>query len=193
MPERFESLAMPHIDAVYRAALALCGRTDQADDLVQVTYLKAWEKFRTFQEGTNCKAWLMRILRNSRIDQLRRQGLVQFLPLDEDALSAEHPQAPIRVGTDLGLPQENTAAAVPDAATMLESFSDQQVIEALAQLPPDQRLALLLADVERMDHQEIAAVLEVPVGTVKSRTSRARAALREKLLAHAKDLGFVKR
>lgn len=180
--ERFESLAMPHIDAVYRAALALCGRTDQADDLVQVTYLKAWEKFRSFQEGTNCKAWLMRILRNSRIDQLRRQGLVQFLPLDEDAPLA----------AKVGEGDEN-AAAVPDAATMLESFSDQQVIEALGQLPPDQRLALLLADVERMDHQEIADVLEVPVGTVKSRTCRARAALRQKLLAHAKDLGFVKR
>jgi RNA polymerase sigma-70 factor (ECF subfamily) len=187
LPERFESLAMPLIDAVYRAALALCGRADQADDLVQVTYLKAWENFRSFQEGTNCKAWLMRILRNSRIDQLRRQGLVKFQSLDEEMPLAEHPQA------DLGVPQENTAAAVPDVATMLERFSDQQVIEALGQLPPDQRLALLLADVERMDHQEIADVMEVPVGTVKSRTSRARAALREKLLAHAKDLGFVKR
>jgi RNA polymerase sigma-70 factor (ECF subfamily) len=184
--EQFESLAMPQIDAVYRAALALCGRPDQADDLVQVTYLKAWEKFRSFREGTNCKAWLMSILRNSWIDQMRRQGLVKFLPLDDEMPLAERPH------TDLGAPQADVPG-VPDAATMLESFSDQQVIQALGQLPPDQRLALLLADVERMDHQEIATVLELPVGTVKSRTSRARAALREKLLAHAKNLGFVKR
>ncbi len=178
MRERFESLAMPQIDAVYRAALALCGRADQADDLVQTTYLKAWEKFRSFREGTNCNAWLMRILRNSWIDQLRRQGLVNFLPLDEEApLADRHPQE------DLGAPQDD----------LLEKFSDPRVIEALGQLPPDQRLALLLVDVERMDHQEVADVLELPVGTVKSRTSRARTALREKLLAHAKDLGFVKR
>ena len=180
--EQFESLAMPQIDAVYRAALALCGRPDQADDLVQVTYLKAWEKFRSFQEGTNCKAWLMSILRNSWIDQMRRQGLVKFLPLDDEM--------PLAANASEG---DADPAAVPDAAALLERFSDQQVIEALGQLPPDQRLALLLADVERMDHQEIATVLELPVGTVKSRTSRARAALREKLLAHAKDLGFVKR
>jgi RNA polymerase sigma-70 factor (ECF subfamily) len=178
--ERFETLAMPQIDAVYRAALSLCGRADQADDLVQQTYLRAWEKFRSFEQGTNCKAWMMRILRNGWIDQLRRQGRVNFLPLDEEMA----PAAKMDGGED---------AATRDEAAILDGFSDQQVLDALGQLPPDQRMALLLVDVERMDHRDVAVVLDVPEGTVKSRTSRARAALRAKLQAHAKDLGFVKR
>lgn len=178
--EKFETLALPLMDAAYRAAVALCGRAEQAEDLVQETYLKAWQKFGTFQAGTNCKAWLMRILRNGYIDQLRRQGLVRFVALDEESPPAA------RTG---GQPEDDAR----DEAAILEGFSDQQVLDALARLPDDQRLALLLVDVERMEHRDVAEVLDVPEGTVKSRTSRARAALRQTLLAHAKDLGFVKR
>jgi RNA polymerase sigma-70 factor, ECF subfamily len=181
--EQFETLAMPQIDAVYRAALSLCGRADQAEDLVQQTYLQAWEKFRSFQEGTNCKAWMMRTLRNSWIDQLRRQRHVNFLPLDEEMAPAARTE---NAGCE-------DAAAIHNETAILDGFSDQQVLDALSQLPPDQRLALLLVDVERMDHRDVAAVLDVPEGTVKSRASRARTVLREKLQAHAKDLGFMKR
>lgn len=178
--ENFEKLAIPLLDAAYRAAMAMCGRPEPAEDLVQETYLKAWQKFDTFRLGTNFKAWLMRILRNGYIDQARRQGLVRFVTLDEES----PPEA--RAG---GEPED----AARDEAAILEGFSDQQVLEALAKLPDDQRLALLLVDVERMDHRDVAEVLDVPEGTVKSRTSRARTALRQMLSAHAKDLGFVKR
>lgn len=78
-----------------------------------------------------------------------------------------------------------------DARDILEAFSDDQVINALGDLPDEQRLALFLADVEQLGHQEIAKIMDVPVGTVKSRTSRARATLKEKLMVHARDLGLM--
>ena len=172
---------MPYIDAVYRTAMALCARESDAQDLVQTTYLKAMESFATFKIGTNCKAWLLQILRNTWIDLLRRQKLVRFEELS--------PQRPIAGG-----PQEEQGwSQGDDARVILQSFSDQQVIGALKQLPEDQRFALLLSDVEDLDQAQVARVLDVPVGTVKSRISRARGTLRQVLWAHARDLGFVKR
>lgn len=172
--EDFEKVAMPHLDAVARAALAVCGNRAQADDLAQTTFLKAFEKFNTFTPGTSCKAWLMRILRNTRIDQLRRDRLVRTL-WPED------------------LPAEPDSTVWSQPREILEKFSDKQVIQALRRLPDDQRLCLLLSDVEGLSQQEVADVMGVAVGTVKSRICRARAALREALAAHAEDLGITGR
>lgn len=169
---------MPHLAAVFRAALSLAGREDQAHDLAQATFLKALEAFENFQERGNCKAWLMRILRNNWIDQLRKNSLMRECPLEVEP--ADRPPAQQDSG-DLSL------------AGLMETLSDKVVLKAMAKLPPDQRLALLLVDVEGMDHQEVAAIIGVAVGTVKSRTSRARALLRLQLLEHATDLGLVKR
>lgn len=174
----FESLALVHLDAVYRAALAICGRGDAAEDLTQTAMLKALQNFGSFRPGTNCKAWLLQILRNTWIDRLRREGSAGVvLTLDEDlhgAAQAEH-------------------TTWTDAKDLLENFSDPQVIEALAELGDDQRLALYLVDVEQMSHADVAAILGVAAGTVKSRTGRARALLKARLERHAKDLGFVGR
>ncbi len=174
----FESLALGHLDAVYRAALAITGRSELAEDLTQATMLKAIQSFGSFRPGTSCKAWLLQILRNTWIDRLRREGTAGFtLAIDEDLLARSEPD------------RTNWT----NAADLLENFSDSQVIEALAELGEDQRLALYLVDVEQMSHADVAAILGVAVGTVKSRTGRARALLKARLGRHAKDLGFVGR
>ena len=150
----FEKIAMPHLDAVYRAAVALCGSRSQADDLAQATFLKACQRFDSFQVNTNCKAWLLRILRNTWIDELRHRRVVGTeLPLDEQLLGGEQDEQP---------------EDWPEPDDLLEVFADEQIIRALQELPDDQRLTLYLVDVEQLSQAEAADVLDVAVGTVKS-------------------------
>ncbi len=175
----FDNIAMPHLDAVYRAAIALCGDPHDARDLVQTTYLKALERFESFQTGTNCKAWLMTILRNNWIDNLRRRKVAGPQLTLNDAIVSE--------------PSQAEEAVWSDASDVLENFGDKDVIRALSELPEDQRLTLFLVDVEELSHEEVAQITGVAVGTVKSRTSRARALLKDKLWAHARDVGLVRR
>ncbi len=178
-PERFEQTALPHLDRVYRAAVALCRRSDEAEDLTQMTFLRALERFDTLQPGTNCKAWLFQIMRNLWIDRLRHKKVTgTVVPIDEDTVPVP-PQAKPTVWSD--------------AEDLLDNFSDEQVIEALRRLPEDQRLTLFLTDVEHLNQQEVAEITGVPVGTVKSRTSRARSELKSYLLSYAKEMGFTGR
>jgi RNA polymerase sigma-70 factor (ECF subfamily) len=175
----FENTATPHVDAVYRTAFALCGRGEKAEDLTQDTFAKALERFGSFRLGTNCKAWLLRILRNTWIDELRHMKVVgPQVAVDEAVLSA---------------PEHVEETAWTSAADILDNFSDEEVIRAMKQLPDEQRLAVFLSDVERLSHGEIAEITDVAVGTVKSRTSRARIELRRTLLIHVRDLGFLER
>jgi len=178
-PERFEQVALPHLDSVYRAAVAVCRRSDEAEDLTQMTFVKALERFDTLEPGTNCKAWLFQIMRNTWIDRLRHKKVAgTVVPIEEDLVAT--------------LPE--TAQTVwSDAEDLLENFSDEQVIDALRRLPEDQRLTLFLIDVEQLDQQEVAEITGVAVGTVKSRTSRARNELRSHLLSYAKEMGFTGR
>ncbi len=159
--------------------MALCGRAQNAEDLVQATYLKALERFESFRPGTNCRAWLLRILRNTWIDQLRHLKIAGPEVRIEENMMAANPSQRERVFSD--------------AEDILENFSDERVIKALGELPEEQRLALFLVDVEDFSHEEVGEIMDVAIGTVKSRTSRARAALRQKLLAHAGRLGFMRR
>ena len=178
----FENLAMPHLESVYRAALALSRRPAEAEDLVQMTYARALERFGSFRTGTNCKAWLLAILRNLWIDELRHRKVVgTVVSVDSSEVVLADP------------PHAADPPASGNVLEVLDDFSDDQVRRALEDLPEDQRLALLLTDVEGLSQQEVAEVLKVPEGTVKSRTSRARAALKAKLMAHAKDLGLLGR
>lgn len=177
--ETFDIVALPHLDAAFRAAFALCGQAHEAEDLVQTTFVKALERFDSFEPGTDCKSWLLQILRNTWIDKLRHRKIVGVSVSIEDTQIADKP-----------VPEDITWS---DARDILEAFSDDQVINALGELPDEQRLALFLADVEQLGHQEIANIMDVPVGTIKSRTSRARATLKKRLMAHAKDLGLMGR
>ena len=175
----FETIALPHLDCVFRVAMTFCRDTTAAEDLTQTAYLKALQRFATFRPGTNIKAWLLRILRNTWIDQLRHRKVVgPSVPVEEEFL----PDRP-----------EGETTAWTDARDLLENFSDQQVIQALGRLPEDQRLTLYLVDVEQLSQDETAEITGVAVGTVKSRSSRARQTLKEILLDHARDLGFVER
>jgi len=174
--ERFEQFALPNLDNVYRAAVALCGRSNEAEDLTQTTFMKALERFDTFEPGTNCKAWLFQILRNTWIDQLRRRRVAgRVVPLDEELVAEEN-------GVE--------ATVWSNAEDLLENFTDEQIIRALKQLPDDQRLTLFLVDVEQLSQQEVAEITGVAVGAVKSRTSRARSELKRRLTSYAADLGF---
>jgi RNA polymerase sigma-70 factor (ECF subfamily) len=172
----FEKIAMPYLDNVFRTAYALCGHRSEADDLTQATYLKALGQFASYSPGTNCKAWLLRILRNSWIDRLRHRKVVgSELQVDQLPLAADESV-------------EDTHWT--NAHDILENFADEQIIEALHELPEAQRLVVFLVDVEQTPVEEVAEILEVPVGTVKSRASRARAKLKVLLMDHAADLGF---
>lgn len=172
----FEEVALPHLNSVYRAAVALCGKPDVADDLVQVTFLKAMEKFGSFKSGTNCKAWLLTILRNSWIDELRHKRYDNYsVQLDENMLEG---------------PSQTEGSTWTNAEDLLGNFSDEQIIKALGQLPDDQRLTLFLVDVEQYRQSDVAKITGVAVGTVKSRTSRARGTLRQQLEKFSKDMGY---
>jgi len=176
--ETFEKIALPHLDAVYRAAVALCGRSGDADDLAQETFLRAFERFELFQIGTNCKAWLLQILRNIWIDRLRKLKVTgQVLPLDEAIVAEQTDEIDI---------------VWSNSEDLLENFSDEQVINALRELPEDQRLTLFLIDVEQLSQNEVAEIMGIAVGTVKSRTSRGRVTLKRTLASHAKEIGLMR-
>jgi RNA polymerase sigma-70 factor (ECF subfamily) len=150
-----------------------------ADDLTQATFLKALRRFETYRTGTNAKAWLFQILRNHWIDQLRRRKTAgTSVPLDEDLVDNQPPV-------------EQTCWS--NAHDLLENFGDEQVIHALSRLPEDQRLVLYLVDVEQLSHLEVAEIVGVAVGTIKSRTSRARGLLKQELAGYARDMGYVDR
>ena len=166
----FEAVALIHLDSVFRAAFAICGGRQEAEDIVQTTFLKALEKFGSFENGSNCKAWLLRILRNSWIDKLRHNKIAgPSVSIEEVVIVKE---------------DDFRQLSWSNTQDLLENFSDEQVIKALKQLPDDQRLTLFLVDVEQLDHKQVAQIMGVAVGTIKSRASRARKAIKESLRGH---------
>jgi RNA polymerase sigma-70 factor (ECF subfamily) len=180
--EQFYEWVWPHRAVVLRAAQIQTGNAAEAEDLAQETLLKAFKAIGSFKAGTNVKAWLMTILRNTRIDRLRTAaGSAKHASLDE--LSVD-PQSP-------AMAEETDPSAWNNPAEMLAEFADAEVIAALNQISEDLRWTLLLVDVEQMDHRQAAEILDVPVGTVKSRVHRGHAALRTALLPLARDRRLV--
>jgi RNA polymerase sigma-70 factor (ECF subfamily) len=173
--ERFDELVWPHAAVVARTALFLTHNPAEADDLAQETLIKAFKALDRFQEGTDMRAWLLAILRNTRIDRIRAQGGRSMAALDADI---EDSAQPVVDHSDLW--------SNPEA--MLEEFSDEHMIRALQGLPEDIRWTLLLVDVEGLDQGAAAAILGVPVGTVKSRLHRGRSMLRNELAPTAREL-----
>jgi RNA polymerase sigma-70 factor (ECF subfamily) len=167
--KRFEVEALAWIDTVYRVALSLCAQPSLADDLVQATYLKAWERFDQFQAGSNGRAWLLTILRNVWIDHLRRRDNTMALAPNETL-----DQTP-------GRPQADEPIRWDQSDRLAEQFDDPKLAAAFMGLPDDFRLALCLVDIEGYSHAEAGELLGVPAGTVKSRTSRGRRMIQERL------------
>lgn len=163
-PEFFEPLALPLFDSLYNFAHWLTGNQVDAEDLVQETYAKALKGFKSFQEGTNLRAWMFRILRNTFLTS--RSGLMVH---NTSSLEEE--------------PERETLLAhgITPESVLLHSENEQLVLNALAALPVHYREILLLCEVEELSYREIAVVLSLPVGTVMSRLSRARNSLRRGL------------
>lgn len=174
---RFQEIVWPLLPAVLRAARILCRDPNDADDLAQDTMLKAFRAIDSFSDGTNPHAWLMTILRNARLDRLR-SGKSRAHDVSLDAIEADFSDPHVEQDVHWG----------DDPARTLAAFSDRQVLDALADLPEEIRLTLLLVDVQSMDHADAAKVLGIPVGTVKSRAHRGRAMLRERLLPLARQM-----
>ena len=177
---RFYALVWPHAAALTRTARLLIADQDEADDVVQDTLLKAYRSLSSFREGTDAQAWLMTILRNTRVDHVRRHERTGGREVSLDVMVAE----PAAAGPVPG----EWAVDAGDLDALLEQFSDDYLIDALRQLPEEIRWTLLLVDVNRIDLRDAAEVMGVPVGTVKSRAFRGRAMLRALLAPAARDM-----
>ena len=170
--EDFEAATMPHFPDLYRTARVLAQVSSEAEDLVQEVYLQAWKSFHRFEPGTNCRAWLFKILFH-RLHHFRRawakSAKVEAFesPEDQDSVIAQTP-----------VPQE---------------IRDEDVLKALGKVPIEFREAVLLADTQDFSYKEIAETMNLPLGTVMSRLSRGRKLLRQELAAIARSYGITPR
>ena len=182
---KFHALVWPQLPMVLRVARILTGEDVEAEDLTQETMLLAFKGIDNFAGGTDVKAWLLTILRRTRIDRLRSPATARRMTsldaLEVDPAEQAHPET-----TDQDVLWER-----PEE--VLNAFSDQQVIDALQELPEEIRLTLLLVDVEEMDQKDAAEILQVPVGTIKSRVHRGRTMLRSTLLPLAKEMRLIRK
>jgi RNA polymerase sigma-70 factor (ECF subfamily) len=180
MREAFEALALEHFDALYNTAVRLTRNPSEAQDLVQETFLKAFRFYHRFEPGTNIKAWLFTILRNTYINVYRKAARQQQVDFDQIA--------PFYADTADPLVWEDRST-VED---MLRHLVQDDVKRALEALPDDYRMVVLLADLEDLSYKEIAEIVGCPVGTVMSRLFRGRRLLRKSLAEFAKKSGYVK-
>lgn len=166
----FDAEAMPHSSDLFRTALRMTGDRARAEDAVQEAYLQAWKSFDRFESGTNCRAWLFRILFHCVHHHRRKWFRFPALKATEEFLEA------------------NLTAAEPVA----DNLRDEQILAALEQIPPDYKAVVLLVDVEEFPYKEAAEILGIPIGTVMSRLSRGRKLLRRQLTSVAVSYGVVK-
>jgi RNA polymerase sigma-70 factor, ECF subfamily len=174
----FEQEALPHMNALYSFAIRLCRDRDDASDLLQETFLKGYRFFDKFESGTNCKAWLFRILKNTYINQYRKDkkepDTIEYDTIEEfyDLIRSESTES-----TDL-------------QKRIFDNLLDDEISIALDSLPESFRTAIILCDLEGMTYEEISEILECPIGTVRSRLHRARNILASKLIKYAKNRGY---
>ena len=174
----FEQEALPHMNALYSFAVRLCRDRDDASDLLQETFLKGYRFFDKFESGTNCKAWLFRILKNTYINQYRKDkkepDTIEYDTIEEfyDLIRSESTES-----TDL-------------QKRIFDNLVDDEISIALDSLPESFRTAIILCDLEGMTYDEISEILECPIGTVRSRLHRARNILASKLIKYAKNRGY---
>ncbi len=173
----FEAEALPHLDAVYRFARSLTRDRQRAEDLAQEAMLKAYRAWHQYEPGTNARAWLLTIVRNTFINQYRRQ---------------QHE------GTTVDLAEMESYSAFPEVqetdpeGRFFDRIVDEEVLRAIEELPEEFREVVVLSDIEDLSYAEIAELLGVPIGTVKSRLFRARQALQRRLYQYAVEMGYIK-
>ncbi len=179
---QFEQAAMPFLDSLYNTAYRMARNAEDAEDLVQETYLKAYRSYAQFTPGTNLKAWLFKILKNTFINEYRKR---QAAPLESDFAEIEEvfeSQVSPEAAGQMKTPEEE----------ILEGAFDEGVQAALEALPVDYRMAVLLADIEGFSYKEIAEILDIPVGTVMSRLYRGRKLLEAAMLRYARERGYLR-
>ncbi len=174
----FNEEFLPHADALYNFAYHLTYNDSFAQDLVQDTYLKAYRFIESYKQGTNAKAWLFRILKNGFINEYRKKS-----------------RQPNRVDFEEYNTYDDEAAGAPVQHLDLrdEIFQDMlgdEITKAINELPVDFRTVILLCDIEGFTYEEISKILEIPIGTVRSRLHRGRKQLQEKLKAYAIEMGY---
>jgi len=180
-PSDFEREALPHLPALYAAALRMTRHEKDAEDLVQDALLRAYRFFDTFQAGTNCKAWLFRILTNVFCNRYREREREQEVMNEAEASPANVEQFLGGVSTD-GRDVEGS---------LLGHMVSTDVEKALATIPSDFRMAVILADLEDFSYKEIAEIMECPAGTVMSRLYRGRKMLQQLLYKYAVEQGII--
>ena len=174
--KQFEAEALVHLDALYSFALKLTRSPDDAEDLVSETILRAFDRWEQYQLGTNVRAWLFTILYHAFVSRKRRVDAREVqLPDDENGWSA----------------YEAVGEADPEGR-FYDSFVDEEITRAIDQLPEDYRTAVVLSDVHGLRYAEIAEILGIPEGTVKSRLFRGRRILQKKLVDYAIEMGYLK-
>jgi RNA polymerase sigma-70 factor (ECF subfamily) len=181
--EDFEAGVIAQLDSLYRTALRLTRNQQEAEDLVQETMLKAFRFSKSYQPGTNLRAWLFRILNTSAINRYRKQATH---PTPATLPDGEEFYLYNRIRDLNG--QELTTAAEDE---VLSKYLDEDVYKALNDLPINFRMPVILADIEGMSYKEIAEALQIPIGTVMSRISRARRQLQQSLWNYAQERGYV--
>jgi len=179
--KRFERDALQYMNQLYAAAMRYTKNPEDAQDLVQDTYIKAYNSFHQFEPGTNLKAWLYRVLTTTFINTYRKD---QRRPQTSDSELEDWQIAEASSHTsDQGKSTEDV---------VLENLPDSDIKNALAEIPEEFRMAVYLADLEGFSYKEIAEIVGVPAGTVMSRLHRGRKQLREKLTDYARERGYVK-
>ena len=174
----FESEFLPHIDAMYNFAFRITYDEDSAKDLIQDTFYKAFKFIESFHTGTNSKAWLFRILKNSFINEFRKKNKEPVMVDYQD------------VETYYNSEDVNEVMSSDLRVEALQNMIGDEVSNALNALAVDFRIVIILCDLEGFTYEEMSKILDIPIGTVRSRLHRARNLLRERLRAYANSMGF---
>ena len=174
----FEAEFLPKIEALYTFAYHLTYNEEDANDLVQETYLKAYRFIDRYIEGTNAKAWLFKILKNVFINQYRRRNR-QPTKVDYEEIVNYHDEEDSQYSSFLDMRED-----------MFQDMMGDEVTNAINSLPVDFRVVILLCDVEGFTYEEISKIVDIPIGTVRSRLHRARNMLKENLKTYAQSLGY---
>jgi RNA polymerase sigma-70 factor (ECF subfamily) len=181
--EDFTHDAMQHAPQLFSTAMRMTRNRSDAEDLVQETFIKAWRSFTTYQQGTNLRAWLFRIMTNTYINKYNAQ---QRKPTETELDDVEELFLYKRLGA---VDQSQLSQSAEDQ--MLSLFTDDEVKKALEELPDQFRIPVLMSDVEGFSYKEIAEILEIPLGTVMSRLHRGRKSMQKMLYEYAKERGLI--
>ena len=186
--EELKQVLLPLVDDLHRVALSFCHDENAAEELVAATVAKACESYRLLKDKTRIKPWLLRILSNLFISQYRVKARHRHVEYDEMEDNEENQFSLFeQVSQPFLLWWGNPEREV------MNKLLDEDIQKAIESLPPEFRITVILCDVESMSYQEIATILNVPIGTVRSRLARGRSLLQKKLWHHAQDLGIIQR